>query len=145
MRIQWNGCLQAQRHPQLCKLLAVKLKLLLAVAVSCVALVVVACGSGSTSGGGSGDKGTTSATKGTISATDAEAIFREKCIDLTVERLPLQIYSNDDAVQACFAVMMSLQEKGKFDGLTKKQANKLAAKNWEDVAGAAELFRTQAQ
>ena len=122
-----------------------KLKLLLAVVVSCAALVVVACGSDSTSGGESGDKGTTSATKGTISSTDAEAIFDKKCIDLTIEHLPLQIYSNDVAAQACLATKMDLQEKGKFDGLTKKQANKLAVENWWDVAGAAELFRTQAQ
>jgi len=33
-------------HPQLAKLLAVKLKLLLAVVVACVALVAVACGGG---------------------------------------------------------------------------------------------------
>ena len=40
--IQWNGCLQAQRHPQLAKLLAVKLKLLLAVVVSASACGVSA-------------------------------------------------------------------------------------------------------
>ncbi len=34
LRIQWNGCLQAQRDPQLAKLFAVKLKLLLAIVVS---------------------------------------------------------------------------------------------------------------
>ncbi len=120
-----------------------KLKLLLAVVIALVTLVVVACGSDSS--GGSGDEGTTSATKSTISATDAKAIFGEKCIDLTTERLSIQIYSDDDVVQACFAVQFSLEEKGKFEDLTKKQANKLAAKNWDFIAGSAELFRTQAK
>ena len=115
-----------------------KPKSILVYVVVCCGLVAVACGSGSETNEGSSNSGT-------ISSSDAEAIFDKKCIALTVERLPLQLYSNDDAVQACLAVKMSLQEKGRFEGLTKKQANKLAAKNWSKVEGAAEVFRTQAQ
>lgn len=101
-----------------------------------ICLFVAGCGSSSESSAPKSDK---------ISSSDAEAIFDKKCIALTVERLPLQFYSNDDAVQACLAVKMDLQKKGKFDGLTERQANRVARRNWKDIAGVAEVFRTQAQ